>query len=153
MLSTSGRTSRNSLSTNPNSHWLQSSITYDADPVLNCSRGPKQLLVNVFWRLLLLCATDCLPNRVLAHWLQSSLHHMYCWSCLKCSRGTLHLLVVTCLLKSVAAFVIWRTALSCFPKLLISVSTSHNSLFLSHHESYLTRVTKVLSSSQQQSNR
>ena len=148
LLSTSGRTSQNSLSTNLEFSLAAVLITYDADPVLNCSRGTKQLLVDVFWRLLLLCATDCLLIWVLTG---CSPHHIYCWSCPKCSRSTLCLLIVTCLLESVLP--LWSEelscVLSCFPKLLISVLTSHNPLFLS-----LTpdKVIKMLSTSQQQSN-
>ena len=48
-----------------------------------CSRGTKQLLVDMLWRLLPLCATDCRPI-----WCS----HIYCRSYSKCSYKSSHIL-------------------------------------------------------------
>ena len=73
-----------------------------------CSRGTKQLLVDMLWRLLLLCATDdCRLIQVL-----TGCSHIYCrsrWKVPDVTLASCHLL--RCVPESVAAFVIWRTEL------------------------------------------
>ena len=62
----------------PNSYWLNHIQCWSGP---ECSRGTKQLLVDMLWRLLLLCATDC---RLI--WVLTGCSHIYCQSHSKCSR-------------------------------------------------------------------
>ena len=118
MLSTSGWTPHNQLSSNPDSHWLQLLTMYDADPVLNVPE-----VWNSCWSI---CYGDSYRFVLLivvwfefSHWVQSHIlpitFEMF---------QTLHLLVVTC------SDVFWSLllplwseelscVLTCFPKLLI----------------------------------
>ena len=138
----------------PTVFWSRYSLVAVVDHVRcwscsECSRGTKQLLVDMLWRLLLLCATDCRPI-----WVLTGCSHIYCQSCSKCSRRyTCRLSLaqmcsrVCCCLCDLKNWVVCSLAShSCW-----SVSTSLISLFhLTYWAPY--QATKMLSSLQQQSN-
>ena len=150
MLSTSGWTPHNQLSSNPDSHWLQLLTMYDADPVLNVPE-----VWNSCWSI---CYGDsyCFVLLIVV-WSEFSLGAVtYTANHIRnvpdVTLAGCHLL--RCVPESVAAFVIWRTELCAhlLPK-VADLSRHPISLF---HESYLLstpdQTTTMLSSSQQQSN-
>ena len=94
-----------------------------------CSRGTKQLMVDMLWRLLLLCATDCCPIRVFSLGAVTyTANHVEMFQ-------TLHLLVVTCsdvfwslLLPLWSEELSCSCVLTCFPQLLICLDIPYLSL-------------------------